>query len=119
MCYPGYNNLVTYVQLHETLKRATPTSIIKYNHALLLYKVYNSVIPNSDWIEIHFNQNFNDRLNNVNFHDTSNNKQGKKPSVQQICDNQQQNSLLLAKHALQVFQSKIKALISYMNQFIK
>ena len=77
MCYPAYNNLVSYNQLHVTLKRATPTSITNYNHALLLHKVYNSESPNHDWIEIHFNQNFNNRLNNANFHDTSNNKQGK------------------------------------------
>ena len=77
LCYPTYNNLISYERLHETQNRATPTAIINYNHALLCYQVYNSENSTKDWLDIHFNQNFNNRNHNVNFHDTSSNKQGK------------------------------------------
>ena len=77
ICYPHYHSFVSFELLHQALKRATPKAIIDYNHALLLHKTYNSVDQNKDWIDIHFNQSFNNRLNKVNFYDNSNNKQGK------------------------------------------
>ena len=77
LCYPAYNNMISYDQLHSTLKRATPQAIIKYNHAILLYKTYNSEHQDTDWLDINFNQNFNERANKVIFYDTSKNKQGK------------------------------------------
>ena len=69
--------MISYDRLHSTLKRATPQAIIKYNHAILLYKTYNSEHQDADWLDINFNQNFNERANKVNFYDTSKNKQGK------------------------------------------
>ena len=53
------------------------SAISSYNHALLLYKTYNSENQNSDLIDSQFNHNFNKCTNNVNFHNISKNKQGK------------------------------------------
>jgi hypothetical protein len=77
MCYPFYDNSISFERLHSITKRPPPDSIIKFKHALLLHKIYNSTEPNKDWTDIFFNQHFNERSNTVNLFDTSKFKQGK------------------------------------------
>ena len=42
---------------------------MKFKHALLFHKLYNSENETQDWLDIFFNQNFNERNNKVNFVD--------------------------------------------------
>ena len=49
----------------SALELCYPSSISSYNHAQLLHKAYNSENQKSDWIEIQFNDNFNERANNA------------------------------------------------------
>ena len=37
-------------------KRATPSKITLYKHALLLFKIFNEKTPPLDWLKLNFNQ---------------------------------------------------------------
>ena len=52
--------------------RATPIKMMKYWLAIQLYKVYNGRTENQDWIDLKFQQNFNDRNIHVQINDVSN-----------------------------------------------
>ena len=77
VCYRMYDRTISFERLHNLMKRPTPKELMELKHALLLHKVYNSEIPNQDWLDLFFNQNFNNRNTKVNFIDTSTYKQGK------------------------------------------
>ena len=46
----------SYVNVHKSCKRATPSQMIKYKHALLTHKLYNQQQPRADWVDPNFNQ---------------------------------------------------------------
>ena len=46
----------SYIALHRINKRATPNQMLKYKHALLLYKLYNCVDTTIDWVHLNFQQ---------------------------------------------------------------
>ena len=67
-----YENMIGFEQLHEMHKRATPIKMMKYRLALQLYKIYNGGNENQDWIDLNFQQNFNERNIHVQINDVSN-----------------------------------------------
>ena len=58
---------MSYVELHKINNRATPNEFCNYKHALLLHKLIHTEIPSSDWIDMNFQQNFNNRSTKINF----------------------------------------------------
>ena len=40
----------------QILQKSLPSQITTYKHAILLYKFYNEKYPETDWIELNFNQ---------------------------------------------------------------
>ena len=77
VCYRMYDRTISFERLHKLMKRPTPKVLMEQKHALILHKIYNSELPNRNWIDLFFNQNFNNRNPNANFIDTSRFKQGK------------------------------------------
>ena len=77
LCCPTYKFSVSFERLHSLTKRATPNTLWKFKHALLLHKIYNSVDQSLDWLDISFNQQFNERTITMNFFDNSKFKQEK------------------------------------------
>ena len=59
------------------MKYPTPNQLIKYNHAIMLHKTFNDPKEYKDWLDLFFNQNFNQRYTKANFFDTSKYKPGK------------------------------------------
>ena len=51
--------------------------MMKYRMAIQLYKIYNSKTENMDWIDLNFQQNFNDRNLHVRINDVSRLRIGK------------------------------------------
>ena len=62
--------------LHTLNKRATPNQFTIYRHAIILHKVYNDETTNQNWLDLFFNQQFNNRCETVKFFDTKNYKIG-------------------------------------------
>ena len=77
ICCNTYHPLMSYEHLHTISQRPTPLKLKKYSHALLLHKVTNDQNQTKDWLDLNFNQNFNERCEKANFIDTSKNKVGK------------------------------------------
>ena len=50
------DRMESFVNIHKNCKRALPSQIIEYKHAILLHKLYNEQMPVSDWVELNFNQ---------------------------------------------------------------
>ena len=64
-------------RMHAINKRATPNMMMKYKHCLELYRLYNSGNGSEDWLDLHFQQNFNNRNDSVNMINNSRLKIGK------------------------------------------
>ena len=77
ICTPTYNLTMSYQRLHLINGRATPLEMMKYKHALLLFKTYNTTKMSKDWLALNFQQNFNNRNTTINLVDTSQFKIGK------------------------------------------
>ena len=73
----NYDRLLSFDRIHKIAERATPEEMIKYKHALQLHKIYNGSEMGEDWIQLNFNQNFNQRLTKFTTNDTSRYKVGK------------------------------------------
>ena len=68
---------MSFERLHLFHKRAPPVNVMKFRLAIQLFKIYNGVIINDDWTDMHFQQNFNLRSNTVQIVDRSKFKIGK------------------------------------------
>ena len=55
-----------------------------YRHALQLFKVYNTHDWNDDWMELNWQQNFNNRSTKVQIIDTSTHKVGKNKLINRL-----------------------------------
>ena len=62
----SYNNdqMISFMDIHVQMKRATPCQMLKYKHALLLHKLYNFMEPIAEWILMNFNQIITGRQEN-------------------------------------------------------
>ena len=68
---------ISYQQLHVQEKRATPMSFARYKLAIQLYKIYNKLDENNDWIDMNEQQNFNARNEYFHINDASRTKIGR------------------------------------------
>ena len=77
LCQFQLDKMISFERLHEIHKRATPTKMMHYRLAIQLYKIYNGKIKNDNWIDLNFQQNFNDKDNHVQINDVSKLRIGK------------------------------------------
>ena len=74
----NYSDLrISFDQQHKLQGRATPNEIMKYKLSVQLYKLYNGTQRNADWIDLNFQQNFNNRQKYVLINDESSLRIGK------------------------------------------
>ena len=52
----SYNQMMSFERLHTTNDRATPTQMMEYKHAILLYKLFNGTDMSNDWIDLNVQQ---------------------------------------------------------------
>ena len=81
LCKSQYDSMMGYERLHELHNRATPIKMMRYWMAIQLYKLYNSGTESQDWMDLNFQQNFNDRNPHVQINDASNLRIGKNSIV--------------------------------------
>ena len=46
-----------------SVKKSLPSRVLELKHAILLHKIYNTQIPQMDWIELTFNQSITSLTN--------------------------------------------------------
>ena len=56
ICTPSFNRSMSYITLHSINQRATPSQMMLYKHAILLFKIFNNQQPPHDWLELNFTQ---------------------------------------------------------------
>ena len=81
-CTPSYHDRMSFVDLHQINNCAMPTQMCKNKHALQLHKLKNQELPTNDWVDLHFQQTFNNRTGTLNFIKNNNYKIG----VNLICN---------------------------------
>ena len=72
MCMLNYDRSISFQTWHTLLKRANPTQIMSYKHAILLHKIYNDESASPEWLDLFLTQIFNSRNPNANFTDEIN-----------------------------------------------
>ena len=55
------DRMESFINIHNTLKRATPHNLMVFKHAVLLHKLFNNQNPPLEWVDLHFKQTFNSR----------------------------------------------------------
>ena len=57
----------THTQIHNMTKRALPDQMIKYKHALMMFKLLRHCSPEPEFIQLNFQTNLNQRLQHYSF----------------------------------------------------
>ena len=68
---------ISYDQQHKLQGRATPMEMMRYRLSIQLHKLYNGDQLNEDWVDLNYQQNFNNRQKFVQINDESALKIGK------------------------------------------
>ena len=76
ICTPSYHSFMSINKLHIVNNRATPTQMSQYKLALTMFTVFNTQEPILDWVDLNFQQTFNQRNTTLNFVNTANYKIG-------------------------------------------
>ena len=76
LCTRLYDPSMSFETLHLINKRATPKQFTIYRHAILLHKYYNNESNDNNWLDLFFNQQFNNRCDTVKFVNTKSYKIG-------------------------------------------
>jgi hypothetical protein len=48
--------LISFIELHKGVKRATPEMFSLYKLSIILHKTFNEAIPETEWIGLNFEQ---------------------------------------------------------------
>ena len=57
----------TDTQIHSTANRALPDQMLNYKHAISMYKLFNHCQPETEFVQINFQFNQNQKINHANF----------------------------------------------------
>ena len=77
LCLTKLPQNTSFESIHNLAKRATPTQISSYKHAIQLYKLYNSSNMSDDWLSLNIQQSFNERNGKFQIYNISNYKVGR------------------------------------------
>ena len=67
----------THTHIHSLANRALPDQMINYKHAITMYKLFNHCQPETEFIQLNFQLNQNQRLQHANFFLRQNYESGK------------------------------------------
>ena len=70
--------------IHRLSKRGTPNQMKNYEHALQLYKLFNTDMMSDDWVSLNTQQSFNGRNEKIQFFINSNYKVGRNIIVNRL-----------------------------------
>ena len=67
----------THTEIHSISGRALLDQMLNYKHAIAMYKLFNTCLPDTEFINISFQLNQNPRINHANFFSGQNYNSGK------------------------------------------
>ena len=75
---------ILYELQHKIQGRATPMQMMRYRLSIQVHKLYNGNFINDDWVDLNYQQNFNDRQKFVQITDESVTRIGKNILVNRL-----------------------------------
>ena len=75
----------THTQIHSMTKRALPDQMIKYKHALMMYKLFRQCTPEPEFIQLNFQANLNQRQHYHTFVKNQNYRVGSNILLNRLC----------------------------------
>ena len=75
----------THTQIHNMISRALPDQMIKYKHALMLYRLLRQCTPSEEFVQLNFQANLNQRLQHHNFLKLQNYSVGSNILLNRLC----------------------------------
>ena len=105
ICTPSYHMMMSFYELHNINNRATPTQMSHYKLALTMFTLFNKQEPTLDWVDLNFQQIFNQRNTTLNFVNSSNYKVGQNILCNRLtCLNNkiEQNWLNISKESFKI-----------------
>jgi hypothetical protein len=76
LCINYHSNVYSYADLHKITQRANPNQMLVYKHAILLFKLFNSINSTSEWVNLNFQRILTSRQVNFMISKTNNYKIG-------------------------------------------
>ena len=80
VCSSNYTTLTifhTHTYIHSISNRSLPDQMLNYKHAISMYKLFNHCQPETEFIQMNFQYNQNQRINHANFFLRQNYESGK------------------------------------------
>ena len=86
LCTPDVTIFNTHSEIHKMADRATPMKMCQYRHAILLYRMFNSIICENEFIQMNFQLFDNARNPKIVFTRNQNYDVGKNTLLNRFCD---------------------------------
>ena len=67
ICTPGVTALSTHTEIHRMAERALPENMCLYRHAVTMFKLFNNLICENEFIEMNFQLYDNERCKKITF----------------------------------------------------
>ena len=103
----------THSQIHAIAGRALPDQMLKYKHALMLYKLMWQCLPNEEFVHLNFQANLNQRQQHHNFIRIQNYSVGNNILLNRMCCLNNQILKTMTEDSYLTYKLKCK------NQFLK
>ena len=86
LCTPDVTILSTHSEIHKMADRATPMKMCQYRHAIMLYKMFKSIICENEFIQMNFQLFDNERNPKIVFTRNQTYDVGKNTLLNRFCD---------------------------------
>ena len=67
LCAPGISTYSTHTEIHQIAGRALPEKMCIYRHAIMMYKLFNNIICDNEFMHLNFQFYDNDRGQKIVF----------------------------------------------------
>ena len=86
MCAPGVTQYSTHTEIHSLAGRALPEKMCLYRHAVMIYKLFNNLICENEFVNLNFQLYENTRCQKITFIKRQRFDVGKNILLNRLCD---------------------------------
>ena len=100
----------THTQIHTIAQRALPDQMLNYKHAISMYKLFNNCQPETEFVQMNFQYNQNQRTKHANFFQRQNYDSGKNILLNRLAHLNDKIEKSWLEQSLNTFKIKCKQL---------
>ena len=116
MCAPGITQFSTHTEIHRLAERALPEKMCLYRHAVLMYKLFNDIICENEFINLNFQLYENDKSQKLTFTKNQRFDVGKNIILNRFCDLKNLIDKSWLNLSLETFKEKCKTMFLKWNE---